>query len=1018
MEFKVLGPLEVWTERGRLPLRGRRHQYVLAVLLLSNNRIVPVDRLVDAAWEGELPATAPHQVRKIIADLRKNLDSTLIVTDGPGYRMHLSDEQLDLNLFNLRLARADEAMESGLPENAAIQLDLGLKLWRDSALYGLGGPVLSPAIAQLDEQRLVVTERLIGLRLSLGMAAAVVTDLNLLVQRHPLRETLRAQLMLALYRTGRQAEALRSYADARTVLADELGVDPGPQLSRLYEQILRGDPELDVRPATPAIRLRPAVEVAEEPATRPNTLPYTLPDFVGRVAELASVANLAMAAAERGRLTIVAVDGMAGVGKTSFALHAAYAIADQFPDGQLFIDLRGHVEGAEPLDPMGALEQLLKAVGVEGDQIPDEVAARSAMWRTRMAGKRMLVVLDDAVGIGQIRPLLPGAGGCLLLVTSRSRITDLDGVAPISLRPMTDEEAMDLLGRILGKEQITRSATDVRELTAVCGHLPLALRIAAARLRSRPMWTMGDLVRRLRKEDDRLDELSTAERSVSRTIEMSYQRLPASARRLFRYVGMTLGNDFGVHAAAAIANMPLGQTSRTLEHLLDAHLLLQPRADRYALHGLLRSYALRAGYAEDTEPERQAALRRLLDFYLVTADEAAASIHPGRRRLTLQVSAPTSGIPTFETQADGLAWFDHEQDGLFAAIAFITEHGPDHHGSHLPRAMASYLQIRGRLHNHVDMLHNALVAAARSGDRAIEVMNLSSLSSVQWQMGKVGEVFTNMKRALSISEESGDRESEAVCLSRIGLLSQSVGRYTEALSYLERALAAHREMGSLFEEGVALSTLSVVHLALGRNREARDVGRTALLLHEQLNHGVYMVTTMETIAAAELELGDHTAATDILARAMRTTQDIGFRAGEAMTLMRMADADRRMGRLDDALTHGMRALELLWTIQRPAVEAEAMNILAAVHLARHELTAAMSHYRNAVDLAERVECRLELGKALAGVGDVLAELGDLDEAAQQWQYALRHHVAMGTPWVRVLRDKLDSVDPADEREGA
>lgn len=196
------------------------------------------------------------------------------------------------------------------------------------------------------------------------------------------------------------------------------------------------------------------------------------------------------------------------------------------------------------------------------------------------------------------------------------------------------------------------------------------------------------------------------------------------------------------------------------------------------------------------------------------------------------------------------------------------------------------------------------------------------------------------------------------------------------------------------------------------------MGRTALLLHEQLNHGVYMVTTMETIAAAELELGDHTAATDILARAMRTTQDIGFRAGEAMTLMRMADADRRMGRLDDALTHGMRALELLWTIQRPAVEAEAMNILAAVHLARHELTAAMSHYRNAVDLAERVECRLELGKALAGVGDVLAELGDLDEAAQQWQYALRHHVAMGTPWVRVLRDKLDSVDPADEREGA
>jgi DNA-binding SARP family transcriptional activator/tetratricopeptide (TPR) repeat protein len=1006
MEFKVLGPLEVWTERGRLNLRGPKQQHVLAVLLLSNDRMVPVDRLVDAAWQGNLPATAMHQVRKIIADLRKNLGDKLIVTDGPGYRMHLGDEQLDLNLFDLRLARADEAIASGLPENAAIQLDLGLQLWRDTALCGLGGPVLGPAIMQLDERRLAATERLIDLRLSLGQAAAVVTELHLLVQRHPLRENLRAQLMLALYRTGRQAEALRAYVDARRVLADELGVDPGPHLSRLYEQVLRGDPELDVRPVAPAIRLGPPPAIVEEPATSPNMLPYSLPDFAGRAAELASVVERATAATDRGRLVIVTIDGMAGVGKTSLALHASYAIADRFPDGQLFIDLRGHVEGTEPLDPMEALEQLLQAVGAGGEQIPDELAARSAMWRARMAGKRMLVVLDDAVDIGQIRPLLPGAAGCLLLVTSRARITDLDGVAPISLRPMTDQESIDMLGRIIGEAQVSESAEEVRELVEVCGHLPLALRIVAARLRNRPMWTVADLVRRLRVEDQRLDELSVGNRSVSTAIEMSYRRLPFNARRLFRYIGMTLGKDFGVHAAAAIADMPLAPTGRILEGLLDAQLLHQPHPDRYTLHGLLREYALRAGRAEDTESQRQEAFRRLLDFYLVTAGEAAARIHPGRRRLPLRVTPPAAGLPPLDSQADGLAWFDQEQDGLFAAIAHIAEHGPDLHGSHLPRAMASYLQIRGRLHNHVDMLRVALSAAARSGDRTMEVMNLGALSSVQWQMGKVGEVFDNMWRALSIAEESGDRESEGECLSRIGLLSQSVGRYTDALSYLERALAIHRETGNLFEEGVTLSSLSVVHLALGQYQSARDVGHTAMLLHRQLNHGVYTVSTMETIAAAELELGDHAAAEDVLERAMRRTQDIGFRAGEAMVLMRQADADRRMGRLDDALEHGVQALELLWTIQRPAVEAEAMNILGAVHRERRELTAAMSQYRNAVELAERIQCRLELGKALAGVGDVLAEMGDMDEAVTQWRYALRHHEAMGTPWARTLRDKL------------
>ncbi|GGP86508.1 SARP family transcriptional regulator [Saccharothrix coeruleofusca] len=1011
MEFKVLGPLEVLGEEGRVNPGGRKQQHVLATLLLASGNMVPVDRLVEAVWAGRPPTTAAHQVRKTVADLRRRLGDELIVTDGPGYRLVLCEEQLDLNLFNLRMARAAEAIASSLASNAAAQLDLGLRLWRDSALCGLGGPVLGPAIVQLNERRLVACEQLNELRLALGEAASVLTELRAMVEQYPLRETLHRQLMIALYRTGRQAEALRAFADARALLADELGVDPGPQLQRLHEQILRGDLDTGLEPVERAISV---VNTTAEHAPTPNTLPYNLPDFTGRAAELTDIVASVPPVEDRA-LTIIAIDGMVGVGKTSLALHAAHTIGNAFPDGQLFVDLRGHVEGIEPINPTEALEQLLQAIGVSGEQIPSDLAARSAMWRVRTAGKRMLIVLDDATGIEQIRPLLPGAASCLLLITSRARITDLDGVHALTLSPMSKEDSVMLVSRIIGDRKVEESGSAVTELVKACGHLPLALRIAATRLQTRPTWTVKDLVNRLRNEDQRLDGLTLGNRSVSSAIELSYRRLPTEHRRLFRCVALTLGNDFDTRVAAAMTAASVPRTERLLEDLLDAQLLIQPRPKRYAMHGLLREYAQQALRAEESEAERAAIFQRLLDYYLYTAEAAASRIHPGRRRLALDVPPPTTGSPEFDSQAAALTWFDQEQDGLFAAVSHVAEQGPDHHGSHLPRAMASYLQIRGRLHNHIGMLRKALKSAARTGDQALKAMNLGALSSVQWQLGQCTEAFDNMWRALSIAENSGDRECEGECLNRIGLLSEAVGRYEAARSFLQRALSIHRQTGNLFEEGLALNSICSVHLAMGRFQLAGEAARSALLLHRRLGHRAYVVSALHSVATAELRLHHHTEALAVLDTAAETAQRIGYRSGEAIVLTRRADTHLAMGMLDEAYRCGIRALELVWTVQVPALEAEATNTLAAVSFALGDLTTAMARHRNALDIARRVQRRIEVARAMEGIGLVSAALGEHEEAARQWRSALHHHMAMGTPDVFRLRSRITAVAG---REGA
>lgn len=1005
-EFRILGPLEAWVDRERRPLGDKRQERVLAVLLLEANRVVPVSRLVDAAWGEEPPTTASHQVRKMVADLRQRLPApaVTIATDGPGYRMILGEDQLDLRMFDLRLARAREAESAGLVSNAVTQLQAALGLWRGPALEGLDSQLIRSAAEILDERRMGVLEHLTDLRLSLGDARELIGDLRALVADNPLREGLRGQLMLALYRCGRQADALQLYDEGRRLLAGELGIDPGPELARRYEDILRNDPDLDL-PAAPE---RPAVPAAARVAGTPppSTLPYDLSDFTGRADELEGLLTIVEKAPDRAP-TVVTIDGMAGVGKTTLAVHAAHRLAERFPDGQLFVDLHGFTPGRDPVDPAEALSTLLAALGVPGDQIPVDVVARSAAWRVQAAGRRMLVLLDNAANAAQVRPLLPGAGGCLVLLTSRARL-GLDGAVPLSVVLPTDADALSLVGRLLGEDRLALEPAEVAELIEACGRLPLAMRIAATRLNNRPHWTVSYLVTRLRREERRLGELALDDRSVEAAVGLSYHGLGPEQQRMFRLLGLHPGADFDPYAAAALTAVSRERAEALLEDLLDARLLIQRELGRYTFHDLLRSYA-HAALREGPEPDAERAVVRLVDYYLHTADTAAYQIQPGRYRVDLALANPPAELPPMDSRAEAMDWFDAERRSLLAVAHYAVNNRLDQHASHLPRALAMYLLLRGQIQDESPLLEGAIDAARRLGDRDAEMRTLFTLVIALWHVGRFRDALEYASRALIIATDLADRRGEGVCLSRIGMLYNELGHYGEALDYNERALVIHTETDDRQEQRTVLNSISFALAALGRYDEALAAASRAVAIERELGGASFGAAGLVNEAVARTGLGDLTGALATLDEAGGLARQVGSVGVEAEVAAQSAEVYRRLGRLDEAYRCGRRALDIVWAIQRPTVTSAVENILGAIHRDRGEPGPALERHQRAGELAERTELRIELARALEGVGRSLAELGDAEGAEEHLRRALGLYEAMGVPEAGTLRNSLGAV---------
>ncbi len=574
MYFELLGTLRVQRDGERVDLGGLRQQRLLVMLLLSANKVVGADRLLEAMWDDEPPATARRQLHNAVAALRRSFGTAkhLVVKDGPGYRITVDPHGVDAHRFTAMVASASAAAAGGRTAAAVELLEAALALWNGPALSGLTSPVFEIVAARFEENRLTATERLIGLRLDGGEASSLVPQLGELVSRHPLREETRKLLMLALHRCGRTADALNAYEQGRRMLRDELGVDPGASIRELYERILRDD----------LPKRRP------EAAPGRSFLPYDTAHFTGRAEELRFLSASRSAGTA---LSILAIDGMPGAGKTTLAVRLAHQLAHRFPEGHLYLDLHGHTPGREPLEPDAALERLLLDFGLPADRIPRDGRRRAARWRAELAERRVLVVLDNALDARQVRPLLPGTGKAQVIITSRRRLAGLDGVTSRSLDVFPPSDAAALFTRIAGPDRTASRPDAVAEVVALCGHLPLAVAIAACRFHNRPAWSLDDLVLRLRDRATRLAELSLEDRSVASRFEVSYERLPAAQRRLFRALGAFAGEELDAADAAVLLGQPVPEAERLLEELFDAHVLRQRTAGRYHFHDLVREHA-------------------------------------------------------------------------------------------------------------------------------------------------------------------------------------------------------------------------------------------------------------------------------------------------------------------------------------------------------------------------------------------------------------------------------------------
>lgn len=997
LRFNVLGPLEVWCVSERCRLGGPIQERVLVTLLLEAGKVLPVSRLVAAAWNEDPPATASHQVRKAVADLRRRIPGGehLLVTHGPGYRVELSDGQLDLSEFNALVAGARNAASAGRVTEAVHQLRTALNLWRGAVLGGAGGPLIEAAATALTERRVTAAEQLFELRLELGEGPELVADLREFVSQHPLRETLRGHLMLALYRSQRQAEALEEYRKARELLVEELGIDPGPRLMKLYEDILCEHPALlpqGGQPAAPAL---------VTPALAPCTLPYDMSDFTGRQGELAGIFRHARK--EHGLGTrIVAIDGMGGSGKTSLAVHAAHQLADAFPEGQLHIDLRGNASGQQPVSTVSALGTLLRALGVADESIPDDVAGRSGLWRTLLMGKRVLIILDDVSDPSAIQPLLPAGSGCLVLVTSRARLVDLDGAHWLSLDVMPPEDSRKLISQTLGAHRIAAEPEATEELARLCDHLPLALRVASARLGNRPRWTVQYMVERLRDETRRLDELSIGVRSVAATLRLSYQALDEDNRTTFRLLALHPGGGIDVHAAAAMLSTDLQHAEEALEHLVDVHLIEQPELGRYAFHDLVGSFArgLEGGAGS---PDALAAVGRLLDYSLAATEDACRALFPGRRHIPNQRSSSPSETPEFKTVDRAGAWFTREQYFLLSAVRMAARRGYDRCTVHLARNVIFYLSAHGLLDDFGDMARTAVAAARRLGDDELLGISLANLGVALWEVGDFAKGIDVAQEARDLAARHGDAVTEAHCESTLGLYNSLLGRFPEALAHLERAIGRERELKLSRPESESLTILSTLYEQWGRYEEAAQAALRALELHKGLGWHENKLGVLLDLGFAQLGLGLHGEVEATLARARELCNGNRKAGIVAMALALSADNALALGERELSLAYMRQAQEHLLPSTSAVRTAKVKNMIGRVLHKHGEHQRAWDFHSEAYALASRMRYLTEEAYARLGMARVAEHLGDEGTAAVHRRASGELFATMGVPESRWRR---------------
>ncbi|MFE0792426.1 AfsR/SARP family transcriptional regulator [Streptomyces mutabilis] len=960
LRFGVLGPVRAWRGEEPLATGSPQQRALLAALLLREGRTATAAELIDALWGEEPPSQALAAVRTYASRLRKVLDPGVLVSESGGYAVRLPGEgSLDLGVARALAAEAEKARDRGDLCHARDVLRRTLALWDGEVLAGVPGPYAEGQRVRLEEWRLQLLETRLDMDLEQGCHAEAVSELTALTAAHPLRERLRELLMLALYRSGRQAEALAVYADTRRLLADELGVDPRPGLQELQQRILQADPAL-AGPSAPAEETAPA-------PVRPAQLPATVPDFTGRTAfvrELSDVLASASGDGPSGRVMAVsALAGIGGVGKTTLAVHVAHRARGAFPDGQLYVDLQG--AGARAVEPETVLGAFLRALGTADSAIPDSLEERAALYRSVLDGRRVLVLLDNARDAAQVRPLLPGAEGCAALVTSRVRMVDLAGAHLVDLDVMSPEEALTLFTKIVGEERVASEREAALDVVGACGFLPLAIRVAASRLAARRTWTVSVLAAKLADERRRLDELRAGDLAVKATFELGYGQLEPAQARAFRLLGLADGPDISLAAAAAVLDLPAEDTEDLLESLVDTSLLESAAPGRYRFHDLVRLYARACAERDEHPPsERGAALSRLLDFYLATAAGVYAIERPGDRLVDDLEATEYPGL-RFDDGQSALDWLYTESAALLACVRQASG------TARLRRAVdllwaARDLAESGANSRQYEATAMAVREATQAvGDTRAEGRARIALTGFLLVSGRIEQASAEARLSMECAAAAADPTAESWAAQDRGLIALHQHRYSDGKRFFDQAIDGFRAAGNGLCEATALCNLSRAYMGMGNTAKAVEFAQNGLAVHIEVGSTMRLANGHYALGVALTTAGRHIDALAQFSRALTIFLDHRQRLWAGSTHFRIAEAHIASRRPAQAAQHAEQALAL------GCIGGDRMR-----------------------------------GHVLKLLGQALSDLGQVDRGRACWQEALNLYEANGAPEADAVRSLL------------
>ncbi len=971
VEFRVLGPLEIRDASGRILVPKRRKtRTLLSILLLRANTLVPADELLEALWEERRPASARANLQSYVSELRRLLDGDVLL-NGNGCLLAVQENHYDAAVFDKLVTRGRQALAAARFREATGHLGDALALWRGELLGGLPLPQwLWPDRSRLEELRLSAYEDSVTARLALGQHEELVAGLREFTGKNPFREPAWALLMLSLHRCGRTAEAISAYQTACAVLDEELGVPPNPDLRALHERILHEDPGLLLTPEL--------VSTGPSTVQIPRQIPAGVVDFVGRTTYLRALDDLFPTPTAEGHASVFcALTGTGGVGKTALSVHWANRSADRFPDGRLYIDLRGFTPSTRPLHPLDALAQFLRSLGVPAEQVPLATEEASALYRSLLSGRRMLVLLDNAFDGAQVRPLLPPLPSCAL-ITSRDRLDPLvlDGVRRVTVEIMPHQEARELVEGITG--------TECEGLAEFCGHLPLALRLAATQIVSEPGLSVSTYLGKLKglgggARLSALDGDIDRRHAVRSTFEASYRRLPYEARRLLRNLGAVPGTDFTPEAVAAMMGTGRQEIEPLLRVLWKAHLVHGDQSGRFSLHDLLRLYALERFTEEDSEAERRQARRRLALWYLRHTRAASELICPQLVYLPLDLSP----LPSFDSESSALGWLEAESHNVTA----LAEATGDRTRWLLVDALRGYWFLRRNSSGWMRHAMAGLASAEAAGDHAAQAAMRSSLAEANVLLGDRAGAFDHHVAALELSRKAGWVESEAAALGRLGTLHISRGEPREAAEYYLRAIESHRRLGVYRGIIANLGNLGLANIYLGNLKYAAEQLGEALKCERERSSAMGEAIALGNLGVVAHHMGDLHLALSQLNRALELFESLRSHYGTADTLSSLAAVHNELGDPGTARTLATRARDLARAIGDGKTEVSATNALGTAARPASPGKALKLHER-ALELALARQLHYDIAQSHVELAITCGLIGDTDAGARHAAHAL------------------------------